>query len=424
VQDRLYNQRGMGGSMVKAELRGWRYLLPMVVLSAMLFLAPGLRSQDISVVGTPQQTNDRIKELASNPKSQIHDYVIGDGDLLSISVFDVPELTRDVRVSQTGTISIPLVPVRLEVSGLTEVQAEQKIAEVLESNGLVSHPEVGVVVKEHKSQPITIVGAVSHPMVYETDHPVTLLEVIAQAGGVSNDAGDTVIINHKRGATFVEVPNPTSTAPTQPPGTGKAADPNAPADAAPAASQDNNSASGTSFPSAEEMAKNPVPSANSNPAPASDQMLHPSNTVTINLDELLENGDMQNNIPLQAGDVVTVPHAGIVYVLGSVNRPGGFVIANDRTQLTVLKILSLAGGFTRTAKTSHTYIIRQDARGKQTETEIDLKKILNREAEDVPMHPADILYVPDDKVKAVALQAIALAVALTTSVAIYHLAYH
>ncbi len=82
---------------------------------------------------------------------------------MSISVFDVPELTRDVRVSQTGTISIPLVPVRLEVSGLTEVQAEQKIAEVLESNGLVSHPEVGVVVKEHKSQPITIVGAVSPP---------------------------------------------------------------------------------------------------------------------------------------------------------------------------------------------------------------------------------------------------------------------
>jgi polysaccharide export outer membrane protein len=411
----------MGGSMIKAELRGWRYLLPMVVLSAMLFLAPGLRSQDISVVGTPQQTNDRIRELASNPKSQIHDYVIGDGDLLSISVFDVPELTREVRVSQTGTISIPLVPVRLEVSGLTEVQAEQKIAEVLESNGLVSHPEVGVVVKEHKSQPITIVGAVSHPMVYETDHPVTLLEVIAQAGGVSNDAGDTVIVNHKRGATFVEVPNPTG--PTQPPGTGEPANPNAPADAAPAASQDNNSASGTSFPSAEEMAKNPVPSANSNPAPASDQKPHPSNTVTINLDELVESGDMRNNIPLQAGDVVTVPHAGIVYVLGSVSRPGGFVVANDRTQLTALKILSLAGGLTRTAKASHSYIIRQDQQGKQTQTELDLKKILEFQAEDVPMHASDILYVPDDKVKAIALRAIELTVALGTSVAIYRIAY-
>ena len=410
--------------MVRAELRDWRYLLPMVVLSAMLFLAPGLRSQDISVAGTPQQTNDRIKELANIPKSQIHDYVIGDGDLLSISVFDVPELTRDVRVSQTGTISIPLVPVRLEVTGLTEVQAEHKISEVLESNGLVSHPEVGVVVKEHKSQPITIVGAVSHPMVYETDHPVTLLEVIAQAGGVSNDAGDTAIISHKRGATFVEVPNPTSTAPTQPPGTGEPANPNAPVDAAPAAPQDNNSASSTSFPSAEEMAKNPVPSANSNTAPASDQMLHPSNTVTINLEELLENGDMRNNIPLQAGDVVTVPHAGIVYVLGSVNRPGGFVIANDRTQLTAMKVLTLAGGLTRIAKASHSYIIRQDQQGKQTETEIDLKKILQFQAEDLPMHASDILYVPEDRVKEIVLQTIALTVALGTSVAIYRLAYH
>jgi len=408
--------------MVKAELRGWRYLLPMVMLSAMLFLAPGLRSQDISVAGTPQQTNDRIKELASNPKSQIHDYVIGDGDLLSVSVFDVPELTREVRVSQTGTISIPLVPVRLEVSGLTEVQAEQKIAEVLESNGLVSHPEVGVVVREHKSQPITIVGAVSHPMVYETDHPVTLLEVIAQAGGVSNDAGDTVIINHKRGTTFVEVPNPTSTGPTQPPGT---AEPNAPANAAAAASQGNNSALDTSFPSAEEMAKNPAPSANSNTAPpASDQMPHPSNTVTINLEELLETGDMRNNIPLQAGDVVTVPHAGIVYVMGSVNRPGGFVITNDRTQLTAMKVLTLAGGLTRIAKASHSYIIRQDQQGKQTQTEIDLKKILQFQAEDVPMHASDILYVPDDRVKELVLQTIALTVALGTSVAIYRLAYH
>jgi polysaccharide export outer membrane protein len=152
-------------------------------------------------------------------------------------------------------------------------------------------------------------------------------------------------------------------------------------------------------------------------------MPHPSNTVTINLEELLENGDLRNNIPLQAGDVVTVPHAGIVYVLGSVSRPGGFVIANDRTQLTALKILSLSGGLTRTAKASHSYIIRQDQQGKQTQTELDLKKILEFQAEDVPMHASDILYVPDDKVKAIALRAIELTVALGTSVAIYSIAY-
>ena len=409
--------------MVQAKLTGWHYLLPAMSLSGLFFLTPTLRSQEVTVSGTPQQTNERIKELASNSKTAVHDYVIGNGDLLSITVFDVPELARDVRVSQTGTISIPLVPVRLEVAGLSELQAEQKIAEVLESNGLVSHPEVGVVVKEHKSQPITIVGAVSHPMVYETDHPVTLLEAIAQAGGVSNDAGDTVIVNHKRGTTFVEIPNPGSIAPTHPPGSGEAPAPEAPASATPATTQGDNHAPSPSFPSGEEMDKNPAPSTNSDPAAASNQILPPSNTITINLDELVENGDMRNNIPLQAGDVVTVPHAGIVYVLGSVERPGGFVIANDRTQLTALKILSLAGGLTRTAKASHSYIIRQDQQGKQTQTEIDLKKILQFQAEDVPMHASDILYVPDDRVKAVTLQAFALAVALTTSVAIYRLAY-
>jgi len=70
---------------------------------------------------------------------------------------------KEVRVSQSGTISIPLIPVRLRVAGLSETQAEEKIAELLEANGLVSHPEVGVAVKEHRSQPITVVGAIQHP---------------------------------------------------------------------------------------------------------------------------------------------------------------------------------------------------------------------------------------------------------------------
>ena len=96
---------------------------------------------------------------AQTSKAAPHDYTIGNGDLLNISVFDVPELTRDVRVSQSGTISIPLVPTRLHIAGLTEIQAEQVIADVLQANGLVSHPEVGVMVKEHKSKPITIVGS-------------------------------------------------------------------------------------------------------------------------------------------------------------------------------------------------------------------------------------------------------------------------
>src|SRR5206468_1030489 len=147
-----------------------------------------------TVLETPQQTNDRIRALSSTARVSPHDYVIGNGDVIDVEVFDVKELSREVRVSQTGSIGIPLVPVRLHVAGLTEIQTEQKIAEVLEANGLVTHADVSVTVKEHKSKPITVVGAVSHPMVYQADRPVTVLEVLAEAGGVANDAGDTVIV--------------------------------------------------------------------------------------------------------------------------------------------------------------------------------------------------------------------------------------
>jgi polysaccharide export outer membrane protein len=149
-----------------------------------------------------------------------------------------------------------------------------------------------------------------------------------------------------------------------------------------------------------------------------------ANIITINLNELLEKGDTQNNITLQAGDVITVPHAGIVYVLGAVNHPGGFVVSNDRTQLTALKILALAGGTTNIAKVHNAVIIRKDGQGKETEQAVDLKKILDRENEDMKLRASDILYVPDDLKKQVLIRTLELAIALGSAVAIFRLAYH
>ncbi|HKM67492.1 MAG TPA: polysaccharide biosynthesis/export family protein [Candidatus Acidoferrum sp.] len=356
-------------------------------------------------------------------RSGPHEYIIGNGDLLDISVFDVPELTRELRVSQLGTIGIPLVPVRLRVAGLTEVQAEQKIAEVLEANGLVSHPEVGVTVKEHKSRPITIVGAVLHPMVYEADRSVTLLEALAEAGGVSGDASDTVIISRAHSATFIEVSDSATSANNPAPGSGEPPEIGASAGATPDSGAAKSAAPGSSvFPSASQMAQNKAASpATGNLAPA--QVAAPSSLITINLNELLETGDLRNNIVLQGGDVVTVPHAGIVYVLGAVNRPGGFVISNDRTQFTTLKVLSLAGGLTKIAKQDHAVIIRKDDQGKQTETEVDLKKVLNRESEDLQLRASDILYVPESRGKDIMYQTLQIAVAVATATAIYRVAY-
>src|SRR5271163_3287958 len=178
--------------MQPARLGAGTLCLVSTTLLGLLVFAPFTRAQ--AVLETPQQTNDRIRELSAAAHNTPHDYIIGNGDWLSIDVFDVKELSRDVRVSQTGTIGIPLVPVRLHIAGLTEIQAEQKISEVLEANGLVSHAEVSITIKERKSKPITVVGAVAHPLVYQADRQVTLLEVLAEAGGLVSDAGDEVIV--------------------------------------------------------------------------------------------------------------------------------------------------------------------------------------------------------------------------------------
>ena len=406
---------------VLVRLRGQRYLLPCVALTLLFHRVPCVSAQDVSVVGTPQQTNERIRTLGTATKSAPHEYTIGSGDLLSISVFDVPELSREVRVSQAGTISIPLVPTRLHIVGLTEGQAEQMLADVLQANGLVSHPEVSVMVKEHKSRPITIVGAVQRPMVYEADSSVNLLEALAEAGGITNDAGDTIIITRARAATFIQVPNPE---PISSPAPGAALSPEDASQAA-TSSADKNEPAKTNppaFPSTSEMTLAPAPPANSNNPPEAPSSS--GNIITVNLNDLLETGDTRNNIPLQAGDVVTVPHAGIVYVLGAVTRPGGFVLSNDRTQLTTMKVLALAGGLTKIAKLDHAVIIRKDQQGKQTETEVDLKKVMNRQAEDLQMRASDVLYVPESRTKEALLQAVQIAAAVGTAVAIYRVAYH
>jgi polysaccharide biosynthesis/export protein len=370
---------------------GLRSLVIYLAAGALLAsLAPSSRAQRVE---TPQQTNDRLRTLAAAPHATVppSDYVIGSGDLIAVQVFDVPEISRELRVSQTGTIGIPLIPVRLHISGLTEMQAERKIQEVLEANGLVSHPEVTVTVKEKKSRPITIVGAVAHPMVYQADRQVRLIDVLAAAGGISPDAGDHVIVTRPERDT----------------------------------SSDSSQTARTST-------DDPAPALTQGPAPQAADLSPPTdlpqasppvlaNTITLSLNQMLEAGDMANNIVILPGDVVAVPHAGIIYVLGAVSKPGGYTIANDRAQLTALKVLSLAGGLNRTAKSDRAVIVRKDTNGQQHQVELDLKKVMRFQEEDVQLRPSDILYVPTSAGKTAAFRIAELSLAVGTGVLIYRL---
>jgi polysaccharide export outer membrane protein len=387
---RLYNQTGVPTGMQPARLGARTWCFSAATLLGILVLASPSRAQ--AVLETPQQTNDRIKTAFASSRSSTpaHDYVIGRGDLLAVEVFDVAELTREVRVSQTGTVSFPLLPVRMHLAGLTEIQAQEKIAEVLEANGLISHPQVTVSVKEKRSKPITIVGAVTKPLVYEADRPITVLEALAEAGGISNDAGDTVIITRPDQASAENGTEPPEITAEDLKDT-------------PLSGQVKSGASGQ------------VPSAEPPPL---------NNTITLNLNDLLEVGDARNNIYVQAGDIVTVPHAGIVYVLGAVSRPGGFVVTNDRNQLSTLKALALAGGLTVTARKNQAVIIRKDALGQQHQVVVDLGKILKQETEDVKLQASDVLYVPQSGSKTALLRAAEIGLGIGTAVAIFRVANH
>jgi polysaccharide export outer membrane protein len=121
-------------------------------------------------------------------------------DLLAISVYNEPELTRTVRVSADGSIRIPMLPNPVHAAGLLPPELEQAAAEALEKGRVLVHPEVTVTILEYSSaRTISVMGAVRHPLVFQAVGKVTLLDALARAEGVNADAGPEVLVTHPAG---------------------------------------------------------------------------------------------------------------------------------------------------------------------------------------------------------------------------------
>ncbi|MFZ0798861.1 MAG: polysaccharide biosynthesis/export family protein [Terriglobales bacterium] len=141
---------------------------------------------------------------------------------------------------------------------------------------------------------------------------------------------------------------------------------------------------------------------------------NPDQKVQLQLSSNLAE-DTQNNVDVLPGDTIIVSRAGIVYVVGDVNRPSGFLI-EDNT-LSVLKALALAGGSTRTSALNKTRILRQTPHGVQ-EIPINLKKVLYAKAPDLPLVKGDILFIPGSAGKAAAYRTADAAMSLSTALAV------
>jgi len=367
---RLTAKRGLGHSVhgvigrMAVTVRGlsdWLKAKPFFLLLVVFWGAQGAYGQ--VKLETPQQTNEKIQQLASLARTHPVDTPVGTGDLLHIDVFDVPELTREVRVSDTGDISYPLIPGKIAAAGETPFQLEVNLEHLLIENGLISHPQVSVFVKEQNSQPVTIVGAVMHPMIFQVIRPTTLLEVLAAAGGIAQEAGSKIVIIR----------------------------PNHPGIGGP-------------------------PAAGTDGTPGPD-----SQVMTIEIQDLLESGNSSFNVAIYGGDFISVPSAGIVYVEGSgISQPGGYVLQSHGEQITVLKAVALAHGMTGFAKADDAVIFRMNPNtGQRDQIAVHIKQIEKNKTEDVAMKSNDILYVPDSLGRKILAKGAEAAVSAGTAITVY-----
>lgn len=120
------------------------------------------------------------------------EYRVGPKDLLEISVFGADELSRTVRVSEDGKVSLPLLGEVL-VDGLTKSELEKKLSDLL-GEKYVQNPQVTVFIREYQSKRVSILGAVEKPGPYQLLGRQTLMQIVSEAGGLTRDAGSDIII--------------------------------------------------------------------------------------------------------------------------------------------------------------------------------------------------------------------------------------
>lgn len=313
------------------------------------------------------------------------DYVIGPEDVLDVSVFEAPEMNRDVRVSASGEISLPLLGA-IGAAGDTPRELETGLERVLREK-YMKDPHVSVFVRDMQSHPVSVIGAVRKPGIFQIRGNKSLLEILSLAEGLADDAGEDVIIlrdaglQNAPGILTAEASNLTEPFPI--------------------------------IHTQEFVAPNGV-----DDGPTKLDAIS-TDVVKIDLKDLLDSTDPTHNPAIYPGDIVKVSRAGIVYVVGAVQRPGGFAMKTNE-KISVLQAIALSEGLTRTAAKGRARIISTDPQnGTRSETPINLGKILSGKSPDPMLRARDIVFIPDSAAKVTLTRGVEAAVQTATGLAIF-----
>jgi polysaccharide export outer membrane protein len=348
---------------------------------------------------------ERLREqFAETRERQTGDYRIGPQDLLDINIFEAPELNRTVRVSENGEVSLPLLG-GVHVVRLTARELENTLAAKLRE--FLKDPHVNVMVTAIESHPVSVIGEVNKPGVFQVRGSKTLLEMLSMAQGLAPEAGDEVLVMRNAGYNRGQDDSGQTMQAEAERAGGKSTD-----RTKNPAESDENAKDGT--PKNDATAS--TGEANVQQAYRTDQ----GDTLEINLRHLLNSRDPRFNVPIYAGDIVKVTRAGIVYVVGAVKKPGGFTVKGNE-QMSLLKAIALAEGLSSTSSKGHTRIIRTDeGSGKRSEIPVQLGKILDGKAPDMNLQAADIVFVPSSTGKTVLFRSTDAVVNTATGLAIFH----
>jgi len=250
-------------------------------------------------------------------------------------------------------VNFPLIG-RIDISGDTLAQAEVVLTTKLKT--YYQQPDIELNLSKQHSEPVSVIGAVGNPGVHQMQGRTTLLDALSSAGGVRPDAGPVVVITR-------------------------------------------------------EAVYGPIALASARTTPSGQSI------AEIDLKSLLDAKNPAENILVQPHDVVAVPPAQVVYVVGNVKRAGGFPLGG-KPDISVLQALALAEGLDPRAAPQRARILRRSNGGEQ-QIVVDLKKILAGKAEDLTLHPNDILFVPSSAAKTVATRTIEAAIQMGTAALIF-----
>jgi polysaccharide biosynthesis/export protein len=282
-------------------------------------------------------STDKTTQAAANAPNKgperVANYVLGPEDQIIIRAFRAEELSdKPIQITGDGYINLPMIG-KVKAAGLTVGGLETDLTERLKN--YVLEPQVTVFVAEYHSQPISVVGSVAKPGVIQLQGRKNLIEVIALAGGLTTDAGNTIFMTRELSAGRIPVPG------------------------------------------------------------AVDDANGRFSVATVNLRAVMEARNPQDNVLVETNDVISIPKAQLFYVVGEVQRPGGYAL-NEKDSISLLQAVALAGGLTGKASAKKAKILHQNHdQANRTELATNVKKILEGTAPDIQLRADDILFVPN-----------------------------